>query len=114
MSETDSFGIHDGISFYKIPIKGLMEVRYPNGSLDDKVILNDVKFTLQLLEAIRNKKFDMDYLSELLEYVRNDPDQILNAFKLVERPELFYEFLDIINDDGSFKEQYQKVLATRK
>ena len=91
-----------------------MEVRYPNGSLDDKVILNDVKFTLQLLEAIRNKKFDMDYLNELLEYIRKDPDQVLNAFKLVERPTLFYEFLGIINDDGSFKEQYQKVLSTRK
>ena len=114
MSETDSFGIHDGISFYKLPMKGLMEVRYPNGSLDDKVILNYIKFTLQLVKAIRDKKFDLEYLDSLLEEIRNDKDQVLNAFKLVERPELFYEFLELISDDGSFKEQYQKVLATRK
>lgn len=56
---------HTGIKLFDIQNKSLMdriEIRYPNGSLDEKVLQNNMNFSLKLVDAINEEKFDSEML----------------------------------------------------
>ena len=92
-----------------------MEVRYPNGSLSEVTIQNNINFTLKLIDAIINDKFDKDKLTYLVKCYRN---AIFNyEFFIKYNYSGFERIVDIISSDSLDKEnfmcQYEKVLSTK-
>ncbi len=115
LHNSNCFGLRDGISFYKLS-KGLMEIRYPNGTLREETIQNNVNFVLKLLKAIEEEKFDIGYLDSLIEQDEKDLLFIYRIFHCIENPRRFQELVEMIGegeDQSSFMGQYQKVLSSR-
>ena len=88
-----------------------IEVRYPNGTIDPKIVQNNVNFTLKLFDSLLNNNIDIDYLDYLIKKKQEGRD-IRNI-----HPRYFKDIVDVIsndyNDKRDFKEQYQKVLSTK-
>ena len=104
----------DGISLHKLDL-GLMEVRYPNGTFNCETIQNYISFTYKLLEAIKNRKFNQDYLQYVINYEHECFFERLKFYDYIADPEKFEELVSIIGDEykDDYNKQYQKVLATR-
>lgn len=45
----------------------MLEIRYPNGTLNEKNIQNNINFSLKLVNAIANNKFDNEELTKLVQ-----------------------------------------------
>ena len=116
LHNSNCFRLRDGISFYKMS-KGLMEVRYPNGTLREETIQNNVNFVLKLIKAIEEERFDIKYLDSLIEQDDRDLLSIYRIFNCLENPRRFQELVELIGegeDQSTFMGQYQKVLSSRK
>ena len=114
--QTECFRLRDGVSFFKLYSDGLMEVRYPNGTLQEETIQTNINFVLKLLKAIEEGKFDLSYLTEQMEKDRQSPDEMMYYFRSMERPERFMELISYLGsslDQEQFSKQYQKVLASK-
>ena len=114
VKESGCFIRKDGISLHKL-YYGLMEVRYPNGTFIKETIQNFISFTYNLLEAIKNKKFNQEYLEYVIKYEHNYFSERLKYLYYQEDEEKFCELIDIIGGDykDEYYNQYQKVLSTR-
>ena len=92
-----------------------MEIRYPNGTLSELTIQNNINFTLKLIDAIINDKFDRDKLSYLVNYYNK---KIFN-YDIFSKYDYdgFKDIVEIISIDSMDKEnfmgQYEKVLSTK-
>lgn len=117
IEKSKSFNRKNGINLAKRD-KGLIEIRYPNATLNIETILNNVKFTLSLIDAIREEKFDVEYLDYLIEELEKDSLFLMSYFYNLEDEELFNYLVDKIsktkNDKSDFIKQYTNVLDTRK
>ena len=105
---------NDGISLDKMYLKHLIEIRYPNGTLCEKTVQNNVNFSIKLIDAINENKFDIKYL----DYRINDEKKEMDKNKkIVFDEDKFYELIEIIStsedDKIDFDRQFQKVLKTK-
>jgi hypothetical protein len=115
--EKDIFGNRDGINLVKAKKSGIIEFRYPNGTLNPEIIQNYINFTIKLIDAIGNNKFDLDYLNYLFKGQVDDPIFLLRYLKGIDNIDKFCELINIIsynrNDIDSFYNQYMKVISSR-
>ena len=106
------FTFTDGINLQKY---GLMEIRYPNGTLDFDTIHNDGDFSLSLINAIANGKFNQEYLDYVIDNAKDD--SFKNKF-LIGDDLKFSELVDIIEDDSDKKNryvrQYSRVINSKR
>ncbi len=61
------FTRRDAINLQDYEDRRLMEVRYPNGTIREKTIQNNINFTLKLVDAIRRELFDPKELSRMID-----------------------------------------------
>lgn len=111
------FKLSNGISFFKLYMQGLIEFKYPNGSLNPKTVQNYVNFVLKLIDAIGNDKFDIEFLDySLLKEKLNPIFQFRNLY-YVDEFERFLNIVDVISfddtDKESFCKQYHKVIDSK-
>ncbi len=118
LARKKSFTVRDGVSFHKLKKKGLIEFRYPNGTINEKTIQNYINFTLKLLIAIQNNKFDLEELSYQISELKNN---YLNIYRTQEYIGNTSKFMDLVTtissnslDEEDFLNQYQKVITNKK
>lgn len=96
-----------------------VEFRYPNGTLSEKTIQNNINFTVKLLQAINSggfKRYKLNrQVSKVLSKTSNMQEEELYAQP--PRDQYFEQLVDIIatseQDQEDFHAQYQKVLRTK-
>lgn len=117
INKSNSFKTKNGINLAK-KNQGLIEIRYPNATLNIETILNNVKFTLSLIEAISENKFDIKYLDYLIDKLETDGTFLLRYFYNFEDEELFNYLINTISktktEKKDFIKQYTKVIQTKK
>lgn len=110
-----TFMLCDGINMQEIKSKKRLEVRYPNGTLDEKTIQNNINFTLKLIDAILNEKFDKKLLTDLVDKEIKDRWHFTNTSDY--NYESFYKLIKTIStsyqDTIDMMNQYEKVLKTK-
>lgn len=116
MYEDEScFLARDAINFSKLVDNGIIEIRYPNGTLDEKIIQNNINFSLKLIEAALQNRFDIDYLNYLLEIQKNNISY--SIMKIKQDPDKFDYLIQRISQDNddykSFSMQYNNVIKTK-
>lgn len=103
-----------GLNLDKVNEKGLLEVRYGNGTLDYNIIQNFCNFVLKVIYAIENNKIDLDYLNFEIKCIKNRTFNELTD----EDINKFIEFIANISKDKedfeNFTKQYIKVLDSKK
>lgn len=109
------FTCRDAINSQDYENKRLMEIRYPNGTIREKTIQNNINFTLKLIDAIRREIFDPKELSQQIEDRR---DRIfINSLTGRENRDDFTYLVDRIStsseDRDDFMSQYEHVLSKR-
>lgn len=112
------FTVRDGVSFHKLKKKGLIEFRYPNGTINEKTIQNYINFTLKLLTAIQNNKFDLEELTYQISELKSN---YLNLYRTLGYIGNTSKFMDLVTnistsslDEEDFLNQYQKVITNKK
>lgn len=108
------FTSRDAINLQDYDTKRLMEVRYANGSINEKTIQNNINFTLKLVDAIRRELFDPAELSRRIEV--NDELSMRTLFNDY-RVKDFEQLTRIISTSEAevddFMSQYEHVLSKR-
>lgn len=105
----------DAINLQDYDEKKLMEVRYPNGSINPKTIQNNINFTLKLVDAVRRESFD---LIELTRNIRDKKDDLYMQTLFGEPNAKDFEHLARTistseEDVDDFMSQYEHVLSKR-
>ena len=111
-----SFKISDGISLYKLYKSNLMEIRYPNGTLNPDVIQNNINFSLSILSAIENDKIDLDFLNYLIKEGKEDDFMFRYNFfcyfnDCSKLDSLLNQICQNEKSRVNFTKQYQKILT---
>ncbi len=105
---------HCGLNLDNVNDRGLVEVRYGNGTLDYTVIQNFCNFVLKVINAIENDKIDLDYLNFEIKCIKDRYMLELTD----EDIEKFIELLRTISvnkdDFESLSKQYVKVLESKQ
>ena len=94
-----------------------MEIRYPEGTLNKKVLQNYINFSLKLITACKNGTLDQEQLAYLtrkeIRLYEEGNDCIYKS-----NPKAFESLIEKIatstEDKDDFSKQYQKVLSTKK
>lgn len=105
----------DGVNLQAYQNKKLMEIRYPNGSVNEKTIQNNINFSLKLVDAIERKVFDPEELTRKIEENRS---QLFIKHTFAENCNSDFEYLAKTistseSDTFDFMSQYEKVLANK-
>lgn len=107
-----------GLNLDKVLDRGLLEVRYGNGTLEHETIQNFCNFVLKVINAIETGRIDEDFLDYEIRKIKSDP---LFKHKLDTFSEDVDKFLSLVRtislDDMDYmdlRNQYLKVLKTRK
>ncbi len=113
---TTFFTVRDGVNLQKYQNRKMIEIRYPNGSINESTIQNNINFTLKLILAIVGELFDP---SELTNIINKDKEIIFNKWIFNETSLENFEYLAktisrSAEDLNDFMSQYEKVLATKK
>jgi len=114
-------GVHyftrkDGINLQDYDEKRLMEVRYANGSINEKTIQNNINFTLKLVDAIRKEQFDPIELSRKVKELKDGDWYIDMIFKEPSAKDfewLVNKISTSSEDVEDFMSQYDNVLSKR-
>lgn len=111
-----SFTRRDGINIQEYMTKKLMEIRYANGSINEKTIQNNINFSLKLVDAIAREVFDTEKLTSI---INRDRENIFNKWTFNETDSDYFEDLaktisTSTEDLDDFMSQYEKVLSTKK
>lgn len=92
-----------------------MEIRYPNGTMNEKTIQNNINFSLKLIDAIEREAFDRERLTDIVNKVV-EKGVLYGTFR---EPNLD-DFEDIVkkistsNEDyKDFMNQYEQVIKTK-
>lgn len=105
-----TFEKHAGISLVDYNEKKRIEIRYPNGTLNKKIIQNNINFSLKLIDALAIDKFD---LKEILREIKRHS----NSMTVQEHLERFTYLVRTISsssaDENDFMSQYEKVLSKK-
>ena len=105
---------HCGLNLDSVGDRGLIEVRYGNGTLDYTVIQNFCNFVLKVINAIENNNIDLDYLNFEIKCLKNRTISDLTD----EDVDKFIELIKTISvnkeDVESLSKQYVKVLESKR
>jgi len=108
---------HAGINLKNVSKTGRMEIRYANGTLNEKVVQNNINFSLKLVDAIEEDKFDWE---ELTSQVVDDYHHQEKDYHNVSEQDSYQRFLHLASliatsseDMDDFMGQYEKVLSTK-
>lgn len=116
-SGTPTFLLKDGINLQKINETKRMEIRYPNGTISPKTIQNNINFSLKLVDAIIDSKFDLSILDRKIDEEISKEDFIYGLIFDEVNPDKLEELIDIIStnpeDKKDFTKQYKKIMLTR-
>lgn len=112
-----TFVRRDGISLQDYRINGRMEIRYPNGTLNKKTIQNNINFSLKLVDAKEEEKFDLERLTREI----NQELEMNQYWYDYRSEEEHYKRLESLvttmatssEDTNDFMTQYEKVLSTK-
>lgn len=110
------FGKHCAINLRKYVREELMEIRYPNGTIDCGTIQNNVNFSLKLVDAIDRRIIDLDELSWKIDSNR---EEVMTKLKSGETREEDFAWLvskiaeNSLDRDG-FMKQYRRVVKSKK
>lgn len=93
-----------------------MEVRYPNGDLDEKVIQNNINFTLKLIDESDRGAFNLEEMD------RNIRDNRIRISEKLKRKRVsFADFMYLVDrialnraDQEDFVSQYERVVKSKK
>ncbi len=111
------FTTHDAINLNDYLTKKLVEIRYPNGTLNPKTVQNNINFTLKLINAIASSLFDAKELSKILERLIHSKDFVKFLIG-IPNPKGFEQLVETIStsseDVNDFMTQYEKVLSMKK
>ena len=107
---------HHAINLKKYIREELMEVRYPNGTVLEKVIQNNINFTLKFIDAIDRGVFSLEEIN------RKIMDHRGTVFEKLQRKQVSFEdFLYIVDrislnqaDQEDFVGQYERVVKSKK
>lgn len=111
------FGGRCGISLQDYRLNGRMEIRYPNGTINKKIIQNNINFSLKLVNAIEEEKIDVERLTfEIAE----DLQMRRYWYDFRSEEEHYKRFEQLATtiatstlDQDDFMSQYEKVLSTK-
>lgn len=110
------FTRRDAINLQDYNQKKLVEVRYPNGSLNEKTIQNNINFTLKLVDAIRRELFDPIELSRKVNQLKESDWYFRDLFE----EESYNDFERLVKnistsseDTNDFMSQYENVLSKK-
>lgn len=93
-----------------------IEIRYPNGTINEKTIQNNINFSLKLIDAIVREAFDREKLS-------NEISQVIEKgvfYGSIKEPNMcdFENIVKVIatsyEDYNDFMNQYEQVIKTKK
>lgn len=92
-----------------------MEIRYPNGTINEKTIQNNINFSLKLIYAIERELFDKEKLTYMINQI--EKDRIKYA---ISKDPSYNDFENIVkliatsNEDiQDFMCQYEQVIKTK-
>lgn len=105
----------DAINLQDYESKKLMEVRYANGSVNEKTIQNNINFTLKLVDAIRRELFDPKELSRKIQ--EESASLSMRGFFDEYKAKDFEQLIKVIStsteDNDDFMSQYEHVLSRK-
>lgn len=94
-----------------------LEIRYPNGTLDEKILQNYINFSLKLITACKNGSLDQEQLAYLARREIKLYEEKNNSI-YEPKEKAFIHLLETIatskEDIEDFSHQYQKVKASKK
>lgn len=110
------FERRDTINLSEYLSKKLIEIRYPNGTINHKTIQNNINFTIKLIDAINKELFDP---FELTKEIDANKDEL--RMKLICDESDYISFEKLINvistsseDNDDFMSQYEHILSREK
>lgn len=109
------FTRRDAINLQEYESKKLMEVRYANGSVNEKTIQNNINFTLKLVDAIRRELFDSKELSRRIEEEKDSLilRSIIDNYKVKDFEQLVRTISTSEEDVDDMMSQYEHVLSKK-
>jgi len=110
------FTRRDAINLQDYDQKKLMEVRYANGSLNEKIIQNNINFTLKLVDAIQRELFDTIELSREVNRLKESDWYFRDLFEETSYnnfERLVKNISTSSEDVDDFMSQYENVLSKR-
>lgn len=110
------FTRRDAINLQDYDQKKLMEVRYANGSLNEKTIQNNINFTLKLVDAIRRELFDSIELSREVNQLKESDWYFRDLFEETSYnnfERLVKNISTSSEDVNDFMGQYENVLSKK-
>ncbi len=111
------FTNRDAINLNDFYHKGLIEIRYPNGTINEKTIQNNINFILKLIYAIERNLFDREALTSQVSKVERS-DWFLDKLSGNYNNEGFEQLVRTIStsseDVDDFMTQYERVLSMKK
>ena len=112
-----TFTRRDGISLQDYRINGRMEIRYPNGTLNKKVVQNNTNFSIKLVNAIEEERFDIERLTY---EINEDLEKDRCWYDYLNEEEHYKRFEHLVTtiatsetDTNDFMKQYERVLSTK-
>lgn len=104
------------INLQEYPEKRLMEIRYPNGTINEKIIQNNINFSLKLVDAINRRRFDLKELTRKIETTHSG--DLHNKIVNYESNYKNFEYLvrnisSSVDDINDFMSQYEGVLSSK-
>lgn len=116
-SKYSVFSRRDGINLRDYPYNCRMEIRYGNGTLNPKTVQNNINFSLKLVDAIDEEKFDLEKLTWQIAEEMQTRSYVHAYMNSQENYDKFEYLVDTIStseeDRNDFMSQYEKVLSTR-
>lgn len=110
------FTNRDAINLNDFYDKQLMEIRYPNGTLNPKTIQNNINFILKLIDAIDRGIFASKEVSSIVEKIAQS-DWVVDHLNHRNNPGSFEGLTRMIStseeDVNDFMTQYEQVLSKK-
>lgn len=105
----------DAINLQDYPDKRLMEIRYPNGTVNEKTVQNNINFTLKLIDAIKRELFDPVELSKKVEEGKKNLwlNSLFGKYKTKEFEQLVHTIATSEEDVDDIMSQYEYVLSRK-
>lgn len=111
------FTNRDAINLNEYYERSLMEIRYPNGTVNEKTIQNNINFLLKLIDAIDRGLFDPKELSAKVEEEENSSwfiDHLVGKNNSSGFEKLVNAISTSSEDVNDFMTQYERVLSKKK
>jgi hypothetical protein len=95
------FTLRSGINLQNLLKTKQLEFRYPNGTLNEDIIKNNIRMCLLIIDAILEHKFDIEELNQLI--IEKQKKNICNFLYDIENDEAFDYLIDIISPNKDEK-----------